>query len=44
MILRNKDIEPEKSGCLICDDIINTDESRYQKNFLKICRFHKGEM
>lgn len=23
MIFRNKDIKPEKSGCLICDDLLN---------------------
>lgn len=23
MIFRNKDIESEKSGCLICDDLLN---------------------
>lgn len=23
MTFRNKDIKPEKSGCLICDDLLN---------------------
>ena len=23
MIFRNKDIKPEKSGCLICDDLLD---------------------
>lgn len=35
MIFRNKDIEPEKSGCLICDDILNTDEKPIPKEFLE---------
>lgn len=35
MIFRNKDIEPEKSGCLICDDILNTDERPIPKELLE---------
>ena len=35
MIFRNKDIEPEKSGCLICDDILNTDTKPIPKELLE---------
>lgn len=35
MIFRNKDIKPEKSGFLICDDILNTDEKPIPKEFLE---------
>lgn len=35
MIFRNKDIKPEKSGCLICDDLINTDEKPIPKELLE---------
>lgn len=35
MIFRNKDIEPEKSGCLICDDLINKDERPIPKELLE---------
>lgn len=35
MIFRNKDIEPEKSGCLICDDLLNTDTEPIAKESLE---------
>ena len=35
MIFRNKDIKPEKSGCLICDDLLNADIEPIAKEFLE---------
>ena len=35
MIFRNKDIEPEKSGCLICDDLIGADLEPITKELLE---------
>lgn len=35
MIFRNKDIKPEKSGCLICDDLIGTDLESIAKELLE---------
>ena len=35
MIFRNKDIKPEKSGCLICDDLFNADLTPIPKEFLE---------
>ncbi len=35
MIFRNKDIEPEKFGCLICDDLIDTDLEPIAKELLE---------
>ena len=35
MIFRNKDIEPEKSGCLICDDLLNADMKLIPKEHLE---------
>ena len=35
MIFRNKDIKPEKSGCLVCDDLFGTDEKLIAKEFLE---------
>lgn len=35
MIFRNKDIEPEKSGCLICDDLLNIGLEPIAKEFLE---------
>lgn len=35
MIFRNKDIKPEKSGCLICDDLIGTDLEPIAKELLE---------
>lgn len=35
MIFRNKDIKPEKSGCLICDDLINSDSEPIEKEYLE---------
>lgn len=35
MIFRNKDIEPEKSGYLICDDLIGTDLEPIAKELLE---------
>lgn len=35
MIFRNKDIEPEKSGCLICDDLINMGSKAIPKELLE---------
>lgn len=35
MIFRNKYIKPEKSGCLICDDIINTDTKPIPKEIFE---------
>lgn len=35
MIFRNKDIKPEKSGCLICDDLLNTDMKPIAKELLE---------
>lgn len=31
----NKDIEPEKSGCLICDDLLNIGLEPIPKEFLE---------
>lgn len=35
MIFRNKDIKPEKSGCLICDDLLNADLEPIAKELLE---------
>lgn len=35
MIFRNKDIKLEKSGCLICDDLIGTDLEPIAKELLE---------
>lgn len=35
MIFRNKDTEPEKSGCLICDDLLNIGLEPIPKEFLE---------
>ena len=35
MIFRNKEIKPEKSGCLICDDLFNTDTEPIPKELLE---------
>lgn len=35
MIFRNKDIEPEKSGYLICDDLINIGSKPIPKELLE---------
>ena len=35
MIFRNKDIKPEKSGCLICDDLINIGSKPIPKELLE---------
>lgn len=35
MIFRNKEIKPEKSGCLICDDLINADTEPIPKEYLE---------
>lgn len=35
MIFRNKDIEPEKFGCLICDDLLNTDTEPIPKELIE---------
>lgn len=35
MIFRNKDIEPEKSGYLICDDLLNADIEQIPKELLE---------
>jgi len=35
MIFRNKDTEPEKTGCLICDDLLNTDTEPIPKELLE---------
>ena len=35
MIFRNKDIKPEKSGCLICDDLLNADTEPMEKESLE---------
>ena len=35
MIFRNKDIKPEKSGCLICDDLPNADTKPIAKELLE---------
>ncbi len=35
MIFRNKDIKPEKSGCLICDDLLNSDSEPIAKELLE---------
>ncbi len=35
MIFRNKDIKPEKSGCLICDDLLNADTEPIAKEALE---------
>lgn len=35
MIFRNKDIEPEKSGCLVCDDLIDINEKPISKESLE---------
>ena len=35
MIFRNKDIKPEKSRCLICDDLLNTDTEPIPKELLE---------
>lgn len=35
MIFRNKDIKPEKSGCLICDDLLNTGIDPIPKELLE---------
>lgn len=35
MIFSNKDIKPEKSGCSICDDLLNTDTETIPKEFLE---------
>lgn len=35
MIFRNKDIKPEKSGCLICDDLLNADTEPIAKELLE---------
>lgn len=35
MIFRNKDIEPEKSGYLICDDLLNANIEPIPKELLE---------
>lgn len=35
MIFRNKDIEPEKSGCLVCDDLFDINEKPISKESLE---------
>lgn len=35
MIFRNKDIKPEKSGCLICDDLLNANTEPIEKEYLE---------
>lgn len=35
MIFRNKDIKPEKTGCLICDDLLNIGLEPIPKEFLE---------
>lgn len=35
MIFRNKDIKPEESGCLICDDLIGADLGTIAKELLE---------
>ncbi len=35
MIFRNKDIEPEKAGYLICDDLLNADLELIAKELLE---------
>lgn len=35
MIFRNKEIEPEKFGCLICDDLLNADTEPIPKELLE---------
>lgn len=35
MIFRNKDIKPEKSGYLICDDLLNADIEPMPKELLE---------
>lgn len=35
MIFRNKDIEPEKSGYLICDDLLNAGMEPIAKELLE---------
>lgn len=35
MIFRNKEIEPEKFGCLICDDLLNADLALIAKEHLE---------
>lgn len=35
MIFRNKDIELEKSGCLVCDDLIDINEKPISKELLE---------
>lgn len=35
MIFSNKDIKPEKTGCLICDDLLNTDTEPIPKELLE---------
>lgn len=35
MIFRNKDIKPEKSGCLICDGLLNSDSEPIPKELLE---------
>ena len=35
MIFRNKDIKPEKSGCLICDDLLNIGSEPIPKELLE---------
>lgn len=35
MIFRNKDIEPEKSGFLVCDDLLDINEKPIPKELLE---------
>lgn len=35
MIFRNKEIKPEKSSCLICDDLLNADTEPIAKEYLE---------
>ena len=35
MIFRNKDIKPEKSGCLICDDLLDIGLESIPKELLE---------
>lgn len=35
MIFRNKEVKTEKSGCLICDDLLNTDTEPIAKESLE---------
>lgn len=45
MIFRNKDIKPEKSGCLICDDLLNTDTEPIAKESLEnVTVLQKGNL